>query len=126
MKIVIISILIIGMAAMLIARVNGNSARSLFRSVENRKTTAKEFVDKIDSLGYFKYTDQKNLEELKQNHLESFDPGGAWGGVWDDKTLTPLDFRYYFCDGEYVFEQGGFTGMLEKSIRPPHPTFPIK
>ena len=79
--------------------------------------TAEQFVDKIDSLGYFKYAEVKYLDSLKKNHLESFDTEGSWGGIWDDETYTPLDYRYYFCDGETVYEQDGFTDML-KEMKP--------
>lgn len=113
MKIALVSILIIGIAIIVAARERGNPINQMVRTKGTPTVTAKEFVDKIESLGYFKYADSKNLEKLKQNHLESFDPNGSWGGIWDDETHLPLDFRYYFCDGEYVYEQGGFTGMLK-------------
>lgn len=113
MKIALVSILIIGIAIIVAAREKGNPINQMVRTKGTPTISAKEFVDKIESLGYFKYADSENLEKLKQNHLESFDPHGSWGGIWDDETHLPLDFRYYFCDGEYVYEQGGFVGMLK-------------
>lgn len=113
MKIALISILIIGIATILIAsRLKSKAIIEKIEPSKHVKITAQEFVERIDSLGYFKYSDRENVEKLKQNHLESFDPEGSWGGIWDTETNLPLDFRYYFCDGEYVFEQDGFTGML--------------
>ncbi len=114
MKVSIISILIIGIAVLIATKKQDNPSNEFINSKKNQKITAKEFVHTIDSLGYFKYTDVKNLKSLKQNHLESFSAGGSWGGIWDDETNTPLDYRYYICDGEYVYEQGGFTGMLDE------------
>lgn len=115
MKIAIISILIIGIATILIVqKQKTDQVNEEIESKKLSKVTSEEFLKTIDSLGYFKYTDIKDIQKLKQNQLESFDPEGSWGGMWDDETNLPLDFRYYFCDGEYVFEQGGFTGMLEK------------
>ena len=115
MKIAVISILIFGLGAILIAsRLKSEPSISKNESNMNSKITAKEFVETIDSLGYFKYADRDNIEKLKKSHLESFDSGGSWGGIWDDETILPLDFRHYFCDGESVYEQGGFTGMLEE------------
>lgn len=115
MKIVIFSILIIGIGAILIAsNLKSKSKESKSEAITNSKITAQEFVETIDSLGYFKYANSEDIEKLKKSHLESFDPEGSWGGIWDDETNLPLDFRYYFCDGEYVFEQDGFTGMLEE------------
>lgn len=110
---IIFSILIIGIAILIASREKGNPLNDFI----NSKTTVKEFVNKIDSLDYFKYVDEKNLKDLKQNHLDSFNPEGSWGGIWDDETGTPHDYRYYLCDGEYVYEQGGFTGML-KEMKP--------
>ena len=117
MKKALIGILIIGIAIFIAAREKGNPAEEFVNSNQTTKITAKVFVEKIDSLGYFKYANQKDVEALKQNHLESFDQEGSWGGIWDNKTNTPLDYRYYFCDGEYVYEQGGFTGTL-KELKP--------
>lgn len=78
------------------------------------KITSLEFVKTIDSLGYFKYADPEHVDSLKQEIAKYFEIDNALTSVWDDKTHTPLDYRYYFCDGEAVFELGGFTNMLEK------------
>lgn len=106
--------MVIGIAIFIASREKGNPLNDYINSKKNSKTTAKEFVNKIDSLGYFKYTDEKHLKDLKQNHLDSFDSGGSWGGIWDDETNTPVDNRYYICDGESVYEQDGFTEMLDE------------
>ncbi|SDS40816.1 hypothetical protein SAMN04515667_2108 [Formosa sp. Hel1_31_208] len=114
MKISVISILIIGIAIFIAAREKDNPLYQFINTEKDSKITAKEFVNKIDALGYFKYTETKNLNALKQNHLESFSQGGSWGGIWDEETNLPLDNRYYICDGESVYEQDGFTEMLDE------------
>jgi len=114
MKIVIFSIVLIAIVFLIAAREKGNPIKEFVDSIKTPTVSAEEFVGKIDSLGYFKFSDEEHIEKLKQSHLESFDPEGSWGGLWDDATNLPLDFRYYFCDGEDVFEQGGFTEMLEE------------
>ncbi|QNR25137.1 hypothetical protein [Croceimicrobium hydrocarbonivorans] len=115
MKTAVLSILIIGLGAILnSSKPISTSANAKDVSKVSSEVRAKDFVETIESLGYFKYADPENIERLKKSHLESFDPEGAWGGIWDDETNLPLDYRYYFCDGEYVFEQGGFTGILEE------------
>ena len=76
-----------------------------------------EFVSKLDSLGYFKYADGKNVELLKKDNLENFKKYGTWGRLWDDETLQPLDYRNYGCDGETLFEQDGFNALL-KDMKP--------
>ncbi len=113
MKIAIISIVSIAIAIFIAAFEKDNPIRALLKTKRQSKITAEEFVKKIESLGYFKYAPKQHLNRLKQDHLESFDPEGSWGGIWDDETGTPLDLRYYFCDGEEVFEEGGVTDMIE-------------
>ncbi len=110
---ILISILVIGIAIYIATKENGNPLKKT-RTLKKEKTSPKEFLKTIDSLGYFKYADEKNIKKLKENHLESFDSEGAWGGIWDEKTNLPLDYRYYFCDGETVFEQGGFKEILNE------------
>lgn len=34
--------------------------------------------------------------------------------VWDDSSNLPKDFRYYFCDGEEIFEEGGIRELLNE------------
>jgi len=115
MKISVITILIIVLGALIISsELKSESMEVNIKPKKLSKITAKQFVETIDSLKYFKYADKENIQNLKQNHIENFDSEGSWSGIWDDKTNLPLDFRYYFCDGEYVFEQDGFIGMLEK------------
>ena len=74
---------------------------------------AKNFVEKIEELGYFKYAQKKNIEKLKNNFIEFYDPTNEIVSIWEDETGIPEDYRYYFCDGEDLYEQGGFTEMLE-------------
>ena len=71
MKIVVLSILIIGIGAILFAsKLKSEPTKSKIESKINLKITAEEFVKTIDSLGYFKYTDKENIEKLKKNQIE--------------------------------------------------------
>jgi len=81
------------------------------------KASAIKFVNQLFVLGYFKYADAENIEDLKNEMIDNYDPNNELISIWDDDTDVPLDFRYYFCDGEAVFEEGGFIGMLEE-IKP--------
>jgi hypothetical protein len=78
---------------------------------------AKKFVSKIEELGFFKYAEKKNIESLKLNFIENYDPKNEIVTIWDDETGIPEDYRYYICDGEDLYEQGGFTEML-KTLKP--------
>ncbi len=86
-------------------------------SKTENSVTAKEFVAQLEKLGYYKYADKKNIDSLKQDLIENYDPDNELVSIWDDDTGVPLDFRYYWCDGETVFEQGGFTELIEQ-LRP--------
>jgi hypothetical protein len=78
---------------------------------------AEKFVKRLDELGYFKYTDQKDLDTLKSTFIKEFDPQGELSCTWDETTFLPIDFRYYLCDGETVYEQGGIIELL-KELKP--------
>lgn len=79
----------------------------------SRKEAVK-FVCNLEALGYFKYTDKQNLKGLKKLIIDEFDPENELITIWDDNTGTPQDYRYYFCDGETVYEEGGVTELLIK------------
>lgn len=80
----------------------------------NQKVSATDFVLKIEELGYYKYADKKNIDSLKKDLIENYDPTNELVSIWDDDSGVPLDYRYYWCDGETVYEQGGFTELLEQ------------
>ena len=81
------------------------------------KVDANNFVKRLDEFGYFKYADLADLDSLKKNMIDSYDHNNELTSIWDDKTGTPKDYRYYFWDGETVYEQGGIIGLL-KDIKP--------
>ena len=86
------------------------------KSNENsiQKVSATEFVSQLEKLGYYKYADEKNINSLKNDLIENYDPNNEMVSIWDDDTGVPLDYRYYWCDGETVYEEGGFTELLEQ------------
>ncbi|QEE48227.1 hypothetical protein FUA48_01135 [Flavobacterium alkalisoli] len=91
-------------------------ARALFNrpSAKINLSDGKKFVEKLDELGYFKYADKKDKDSLKQELITSFNPNNELVTLWDEESGAPLDYRYYFCDGETLFEQGGFTEILSE------------
>ncbi len=80
----------------------------------NQKISAIEFVSELEKLEYYKYADEKNIDSLKNDLIENYDPTNELVSIWDDDTGVPLDYRYYWCDGETVYEEGGFTELLEQ------------
>lgn len=81
------------------------------------KTEAENFVQKLEQLGFFKYADTADLDSLKQNMIRYFDPENEITTIWNDSTGVPKDYRYYTCDGEEVYEQGGVINLL-KFLKP--------
>jgi len=92
----------------------GFSFKTLSKFHSNQQVSGKEFVNRLESLGYFKYAKQDDIVKLKNNLAKNYDPNNELVTLWDDFTGTPLDYRYYGCDGEAVFEQDGFTDMLNE------------
>lgn len=74
--------------------------------------SGKEVIDKLDELGYFKYADPADIDEIKKEMTTSFDEHNVLNSPIDDETLKPKDLRQYFCDGEELFELGGLTYYL--------------
>lgn len=109
MKLGLIFGIIIGLIGFgLFAKTKKNSSEPI------SKVSAQEFVTKLEQLGYYKYADKKNIDNLKTDLIENYDPTNELVSIWNDDTGVPLDYRYYWCDGETVYEQGGFTEMLEQ------------
>ncbi|MCK8481661.1 DUF2004 domain-containing protein [Psychroserpens algicola] len=111
MKIVLFSILFISIIIIAIYE-KGNPLNQLINPT--KKVSAEEFIDTLDSLGYYKYADKVQVDILKKDQSAYFDPEATLTTIWDDDTGIPLDYRYYFCDGETVFEQGGITDLLQQ------------
>jgi hypothetical protein len=75
--------------------------------------SAHEFVARLEELGYYKYADPTDVKALKEEMTSGFDPGGELITIWDEEG-TPKDYRYYACDGEDLYEEGGFTDKLNE------------
>ncbi|HYG16586.1 MAG TPA: hypothetical protein VEC12_12595 [Bacteroidia bacterium] len=111
MKIIAIIVILISLGAYFLKKKGPN----------NKKKTAElspeEFVRCIEEKGYFKYTDSTRIEELKNKIIEEFHPESTVSTIEDDSVRYPLEFRLYTCDGESVYEDGGFTDLL-KDLKP--------
>ncbi len=68
-------------------------------------------------MGYFNYADPKDIDTLQKHMIKEYDPTNELVSIWSDHTPTPKDFRYYFCDNETLFEEGGLTDIL-KDLKP--------
>ncbi len=112
----ITTICLVIIAGLWFMKTQGQTRTKQIKVVLN-KDEAQKFVKQLDELGYFKYADNSNLDSLKATFIKEFDRDAELISIWDDNTHLPKDFRYYFCDGEEVYEQGGITGLL-KDLKP--------
>ena len=87
------------------------------QAADYNREEAEKFVNRLEELGYFKYADTKDTPALKENMIKEYDPNNELVSIWDEHSRTPKDYRYYFCDNETLFEEGGFTDML-KDLQP--------
>jgi len=78
------------------------------------KVSAHDFVDHLEQLGYFKYTNKEGVGFLKSEIIKYYDPDSELISIWNDTTNTPWDCRNYLCDGEAVFELGGIKALLDE------------
>lgn len=79
-----------------------------------QKKYAEKFVNDLDSLNYFKYTHHLDYFNEKKYFVDNFDSQGELNVQWNEKTNSSQDYRYYFCDGENIFEQNGIIELLEE------------
>ncbi len=118
---ILLTICLIIIAGLWYAKTKGQIKNKETNSQETKnvynKDEAEKFVMQLDELGYFKYANKLDIDSLKETYIKEFDPTGELTSIWDDDTHLPKDFRYYFCDGEEVYEEGGITGLL-KDLKP--------
>lgn len=114
---IIISIVVIVIIGLRLFKSDGKSNPIQEKVTVHKKNEAEKFVNQLDQYGYFKYAEKSNRAILKAAFIQEFDPNSELISSWDDDTNLPKDFRYYFCDGEEIYEQGGIIGLL-KDLKP--------
>jgi hypothetical protein len=73
-----------------------------------------QIVEKLDELGYFKYAALSDIQEIKNDLIDSLTKLNYLGYVSFDKSpYNSKDYRHYHFDGEDLFEEGGFVWQLE-------------
>jgi hypothetical protein len=73
---------------------------------------AEGIVNQLTDLGYYKYADLQDIDSLKQDLINSLSQYGVLSTICFDTPIIPKDYRYYYFDGETIFEQGGFDDAL--------------
>ena len=98
------------------------------KAKSNSEHTAEEFVNKLDELGYFKYAKKEDAPSLKKEMLEMIRKYGSEGTLTtllDENTNVAKDYRFYFCDGETVFEGDGIPDLIN-DLQPSFEKFGVK
>ncbi len=76
---------------------------------------AKQIVDSLQKLGYFKYTEADNIDNLKKEIISGLEEYYYLSTIYEDnKPYNSKDFRHYHLDGEDLFELGGFIDELKE------------
>jgi hypothetical protein len=88
------------------------------QQVDSNVVTGQIVVDTLEALGYFRFTDQPNLAPLKKDIREAYDQYKILSTINAEKAPhAPYCLRYYYCDGETLFEAGGVVEYL-KEVKP--------
>ena len=75
---------------------------------------AREYVNKLEQLGYYNYADSINVEKLKADLAESIHKHGVLSAIESEvKPYDPLDYRLYCLDGETLYEKNGILEAIE-------------
>ena len=88
-----------------------------FKSIFQKKPSGKEVVQKLESLGYFKYAQSTKVAELKKTLAEGYAAHGALVTTYEMPKYQSADYRLYGLDGETLYEEGGFRSYLSDMDR---------
>lgn len=75
---------------------------------------AERFVKQLNDLNYFKYADFDQLDSLKEIFIDQYNPESELPFAIDDYNNLPMDYRYYYCDSETIFEHEGVKNLIEE------------
>lgn len=116
-----IFILVVVFVLALLYFINWLDRTSRAREEEENKIkptlTGEEVVAGLDSLGYFDYAEEEIKDSLMKKEIDIYNLGG--GGVLpndcEGETFFPLDYKYYWDDGEDLFEADGIIEYLNQA-----------
>ncbi len=80
---------------------------------DNQKIDPVHICLELEKLDFFKYADKKDLENLKINIFNKIPDGAQFYTEWNEDKGCSIDYREFLCDGESLFEIGGFDAILE-------------
>ena len=86
------------------------------KNTGNSYEASVQFVEQLMDLGYYKYATENDVEELKNDLVESIAQHNVLSTVYGE-NLLPKDYRHYMCDGETVYEEGGIIEILSELQR---------
>jgi hypothetical protein len=112
----IIVVIVVALGGLIFFRPKAsNSTSSLGKTTYMSIEEAKNIVQSLDDLGYYKYAAPSDLEILKKDLTSSLAEHGGLSTIDSgQRPYVPLDYRLFFLDGETLFEQDGFTDAIER------------
>ena len=91
-----------------------NTSPESSKAQKSFEDNIKTIVQKLEALGYFKYTDKNDIDEIKAEVYNSLKQDGLLSTVWrEEKPYNSKDYRHYELDNETLFEPDGFTNYLK-------------
>jgi hypothetical protein len=78
-----------------------------------QKIQPKEFVQKLENLGYFRMTTENELDSSKTYLLSMYKDYQLFDGKSFHNSLYNVDYRFYVLDGEELYEEDGLTTYLD-------------
>ncbi len=77
------------------------------------KEQSEDFVQKLESYGYFEHAEIQNTELLKKKMIDALVEQRMLATEYtNDRKFTPLDFRLFILDNEALYEEGGFLDAI--------------
>lgn len=93
---------------------NDNKQKQEFQNKKtNHKLSGKQIISKLESLNFFKLTDEKDLKESKAEFEKSYNELDFFEGKMKNDSMIFTDHRFYAIDSEELFETGGLTDYLK-------------
>lgn len=85
----------------------------------NRTPTAEDFFKEMVNRGYLTYTDPEDTAIVHTAFVENIITNGQelLPTLYTEEQPTPLDHRYYACNGGVLYMEGGFLKLIDQ-LRP--------
>ncbi len=94
-----------------------SSCEGVNEEANSKKYPSSKIIHTLDSLGYFNLTPLEELDSLKTDLIETYESLNLFEGKRFYDSSKYVDHRFYWLDGEELFEDGGIINYLNE-IKP--------